>query len=197
MLDFVFDIRLAMILARALSNDRLFEFFFAKNILGHFARYAFFRDEIQFRRKFGLVLTDGCSVALVGLPPRQYIGEEDLRGVTKLCILLQGRKFSTRWKAIFAERRHDSHVVRQFIYLSAIASQQNERRNGRATRLLSEVKSFAKDRALDVECEISSDYLFHWYTARQFSLESQVEFAPGIQVQILCHRSYCLTPETT
>jgi hypothetical protein len=185
---FLIDCRLALVLADALSGDRLFSFFFQGGTLGSITRAFFFFDEIRFRRKHGLVLTEGFSVALVGLPPKLYIAAIDLSWVTKFLIALQGDEYSNRFKFAFAERSSETIIERDLIYLSAIATPARERRAGKGSRLLLRIEEVANARGVGIECEVSSAELVAWYQARHFQLKTTLDFVPGVQVSVL---NYC------
>lgn len=185
---FLIDCRLALVLAYALSSDRLFSFFFQGSTRGSIARSLFFFDEIRFRRKYGLVLTEGFAVALVGLPPKLFITCIDLSWVTKVFIAFQGDEYSQRWKLAFAERSSEAMFEQDLIYLSAIATPARERRAGKGGRLLLRLKEVASARGAAIECEVSSPELVAWYKARRFQLKETLDFVPGVQVCVL---NYC------
>jgi len=176
--------RLARVLADSFKTDRFFQYFFAPNTVGNFARYMFFVDEISVRLRFGVVLTSGEAVALVGLPTHLFIQISDLGSVTRFLLWLQGRNYSGRWRNVMAEQKV-SQIDSNVAYLSAIACPPERRRMGLATDLLRQITTYVRDRHLDLICEVSSIELVGWYLNRGFVLTGKSNLDDNTNVYTL------------
>ena len=171
---------LAWVLTDALGSDLYFRCYFRAGILGALARYFFFVDELRLRYRIGLVLEERGAVALVGLPPCPYLKVSDLSPLTHWLICLQGKAFADRWTAL--SNVESSSKMKNVIYLSAIACTKSMRRKSAASQLLSIIRLYARERDLNVTCEVSSSELVAWYKSRGFVVTGESQLPNGCPV---------------
>lgn len=167
-----------------LCADAVYRYFFrAESGLGRLCLWSFFLDEIRFRRRTGLVLFRGPSVALLGWWPSDDMTDAAQSPFTRALIALQGPEYRQRWaraSAFGAWRPKEPHL-----YLSAILTMKSERAKGHATRLLEEILEIATARNVSVAVEVSTRVLADWYAKRGFRRAGEFELPDGTEVRCL------------
>lgn len=157
----------ALKLTRAFAGDGYAAHYFYPGLLGFAARLCLFKDDLNLRRRTGLVVDECRGLALVGMPPRLYIRRTDLSFCTNLLLSVQGGSYRMRWRALWDGATPEPEST---AYLSAFAVWPKFQSQGYGTRMLKGIVESTFANGFDLECEVSSLSLVRWYSARGFRL---------------------------